>query len=41
MNKDVNLKIKSDSSNAEKGLNKVTAELNKLSKNTNNKRCKT
>lgn len=34
MNKDVNLKIKSDSSNAEKGLNKVTAELNKLSKTT-------
>ncbi len=31
MSKDVNLKIKADSSNAEKGLNKITAGINKLS----------
>lgn len=32
-NKNVNIKIKADSKDAEKGLNKVTAQLNKLSKN--------
>ena len=33
MSKDINLKIKADSSNAEKGVNKVINSLNKLSKN--------
>lgn len=31
--KNINIKIKADSKEAEKGINKVTAELNKLSKN--------